>query len=242
MQLKNNTILITGGASGIGLAMTKKFARLGNTIIITGRNTNKLSAVKAMLPDVHTIPCDITQQADIDHLVHTIEQQFPKLNILINNAGVQYNYELTNEPNALQKVEHEINTNLLAPIKLTTLLLPLLEQNDNAAIVNVSSALGLVPKQSAPVYCGTKAGLHIFTKALRYQLTHTKLFEIIPSLVDTDMTKGRGKGKISAEELTDEFITAFEKDKYEINIGKVKMLRLLARISPKLADNILSKG
>lgn len=121
---------------------------------------------------------------------------------------------------------------------------PKLLEKKEAAIVNVSSGLGLVPKESAPVYCASKAGLHIFSKSLRYQLesTNVKLFEIIPSLVDTDMTKGRGKGKLIPEQLVEEFWKNFVKDKYEIKIGKVKLLHLINRISPKLAESIMKKG
>lgn len=241
MQLNNNTILITGGSSGIGFAMAQKFANLDNTVIITGRNEDKLKAARKALPQVHTIACDMTKQEDLDKLVHTIEQQYPDLNVLVNNAGIQYNYDFAMAPDTLHMVEYEISTNLSGPLKLTSLLLPTLDRNNNSAIVNVTSSLGIVPKQSAPVYCATKAGLHIFTKALRYQQTAIKVFEVIPALVDTEMTKGRGKNKISPVQLVEEFIKGFENDTYEINIGKVKILRLLQRISPALANKIINK-
>lgn len=241
MRLNNNTILITGSTSGIGLAMAKRLIALNNNVIVAGRSDHKLKAIKELLPEADTIQCDLSKSADIDRLVHTIEQQYPQLNILINNAGVQYNYNFLKEHDVHKKAEHEIATNLTAPIKLIAYLLPMLEQNDNAAIVNVSSALGIVPKANAPVYCGTKAGVHIFTKALRYQLNHTKVFEVIPALVDTAMTEGRGAGKITPEQLVDEFIKGFKHDKYEINIGKVKILKLLHRIAPSFADKMMSR-
>ena len=102
--------------------------------------------------------------------------------------------------------------------------------------------LGLVPKMQAPVYCGTKAGLHIFSKSLRYQMANPKIFEIIPPLVDTPMAEGRGRGKIAPEDLVNEFIAAFRKDKLEINIGKVKLLKLINRLWPALAERIMKKG
>jgi short-subunit dehydrogenase involved in D-alanine esterification of teichoic acids len=113
-----------------------------------------------------------------------------------------------------------------------------------AAVVNVSSGLALVPKKSAPVYCGTKAGLHLFTKALRYQLegSPVKVFEIIPPVVDTPMTAGRGRGKISPKQLVEEFMRAFAKNQFEVNIGKVKLLRLINRLLPSLADRIMKNG
>ncbi len=120
--------------------------------------------------------------------------------------------------------------------------MPILKINDNAAIVNVSSGLGLVPKMQAPVYCGTKAGVHLFSKSLRYQLKQIKVFEIIPPLVDTQMTTGRGKGKISPKKLVDEFIDSFHKDKFEVSIGKVKLLKIINRISPSIAERIMKNG
>lgn len=242
MKLSNNTILITGGNSGIGLAMAKRFYELNNKVIITGRNADRLKAIKEQYPKIVTIQSDLTKPADIDTLVHKIEQEYADLNVLINNAGIQYNYMFTEEQDVHQKTTIEIETNLTAPIQLIAHLLPVLKQNSNAAIVNVSSGLGIVPKMTAPVYCGTKAGMHIFTKALRYQLDDIKVFEVLPTLVDTNMTKGRGKSKISPKQLVDEFIAGFEKDKYEINIGKVKLLRFIHRVAPKLADKIMMKG
>jgi short-subunit dehydrogenase involved in D-alanine esterification of teichoic acids len=148
------------------------------------------------------------------------------VNILINNAGIQYNYDFVNPEIATELIETELQTNLIAPLQLIKLMLPHLITKPKAAIVNVSSGLGLVPKQTAPVYCASKAGLHIATKALRWQLETTpiKVFEIIAPLVDTPMTQGRGKGKISPEALVDEFWNDFTRDRYEIKIGKTKLL------------------
>lgn len=242
MKLTNNKVLITGGSKGIGLALAKKFHALNNQVIITGRNQLDLDQVSQELSGIDTIQGDISSTQDIDKLVLYIEQKHPDLNIIINNAGVQYNYDLMSEENASHKIAYEIDTNLTAPILLTTLLLPTLSQNPDAAVVNVASALGLIPKRSAPVYCATKAGVHIFSKSLRYQMDDIKVFEIIPPLVDTAMTEGRGTAKISPDVLVEKFIKSFEKDQYEINIGKVNLLRALMRISPKLADRILKNN
>jgi short-subunit dehydrogenase involved in D-alanine esterification of teichoic acids len=163
------------------------------------------------------------------------------VNILVNNAGVQYNYNFLEEPNTLTKVQQEIEINLTAPLKLTSLLLPLLVQQESAAIINVSSSLGFVPKESAPVYCATKAGVHVFTKALRYQLdaSSVKVFEMIPPLVDTAMTKGRGSGKMSPDDVVEEFWKQFQRDRYEVMIGKTKILRVLHRFLPAIAEKIV---
>ena len=122
--------------------------------------------------------------------------------------------------------------------------MPLLLKNNNSALVNVSSGLFIAPKKSASVYCATKSAIHSFTKTLRYQLenTNTKVFEIIPALVETPMTAGRGKSKITTEQLTDEFFRNFKADKFESYIGKTKLLKLINRLSPKLADRIIKNG
>lgn len=243
MNISNNTILITGGATGIGLALAKRFAALSNTVIIVGRNEAALASAVAETPMLIAHRCDLAKRVEREELVMMVEQQFPMLNVLINNAGVQYNYDLANTSN-LPRIEPEITTNLTAPIELCSLLMPLLAEQNKSAIVNVSSGLAFVPKRSAPVYCATKAGLHSFTKALRYQLegTNITVMELIPPLVDTQMTQGRGTGKISPLQLADEFLRAFEKDEAEINIGRTAILRVLNRFLPSVAERIMKQS
>lgn len=244
MKINKNKILITGATAGIGKALTETFLKLDNQIITVGRNKEKLKELSKLDERIIPFQCDISKQEELDKLIVFIEQEHQDLNTLINNAGIQYNYNFIEEPQLLSKVEHEINVNFLAPLRLISLLLPTIQNNENSSIVNVSSGLALVPKMDAPVYCGTKAGIHIFSKSLRYQLDlhNIKVFEIIPPLVDTAMVAGRGKGKIPPQKLVDEFIRAFKKDKYEVNIGKVKLLRIINRISPSLADKLMKGG
>lgn len=239
MQIHKNKILITGATAGIGAALLQTFLDLDNEIIAVGRNERRLEELSKADKRIIPFKCDVSSQKELDQLTLFVEQEHKDLNILINNAGVQYNYNFDNEQQLLHKIEQEINVNLLAPLKLISLLLPTLQINDNSAIVNISSGLAIVPKAQAPVYCGTKAGLHIFSKSLRYQLDKVKVFEIIPPIVDTAMTAGRGKGKIQPQKLVDEFITAFIMNNYEVNIGKVKLLRIINRISPRIADSIM---
>lgn len=239
MKKSGNVVLITGGSAGIGLALAKKFLEADNKVIITGRNEDKLLQVKSNFPQIVTEVADSAREDDLRKLV----EKYGDVNILINNAGVQYNYVFIEERNAQDLIQMEFNINLIGPVLLIQMFLPKLLSKKEAAIVNVSSGLGLVPKESAPVYCASKAGLHIFSKALRYQLesTNIKVFEIIPPLVDTEMTKGRGRGKITPETLAEEFWDKFINDKYEMNIGKVKLLNLINRISPQIADKIMRK-
>ena len=241
MKTTGNTILLTGGTSGIGLALMKRFYHLGNRLIIVSGNSENLTALSREYPEITTIKCDLSVYQEVDKLITQCLDRHPEINVLFNNAGIQYNYQLMEKtyPNPL--IEKELRINLLSPLQLIQGLLPLLSQKQEAAIVNVSSVLAVVPKQSAPVYCGSKAGLHIFSKALRYQLESSKIsvFEVIPPLVDTPMTSGRGKNKISPEELVDEFMKNFSKNRFEMNIGKTKILRSLKRLAPGIADGIL---
>lgn len=239
MHLHKNKILITGATAGIGAALLQTFLNLDNEIIAVGRNESKLAELSKADTRIIPFKCDLSKQEELDRLALFVEQEHKDLNILINNAGIQYNYNFGNEHQLRSKIEDEININLLAPLKLIALLLPALQRNSNSAIINVSSGLAIVPKAQAPVYCGTKAAIHIFSKSLRYQLDKVKVFEIIPPIVDTAMTAGRGKGKISPQKLADEFINAFKKDKYEVDIGKVKLLRIINRMMPGIAERIM---
>lgn len=240
MNTSNNIVIITGGTAGIGLAFAKKFLDNGNHVIITGRDREKLERVQADFPGLVTQVADMNRFEDVEKLA----QRFTDTNILINNAGVQYNYDFADPAIPLDYVKTELQTNLVGPLLLIRLMLQQLMTKKTAAIVNVSSGLGIVPKQSAPVYCGSKAGLHLFTKSLRWQLedSNIKVFEVIPPIVDTDMTRGRGKGKISAEALVEEFWNGFQNDKYEMAIGRTKLLIFINRFLPKLADRIMRNG
>ncbi|MFY7900085.1 MAG: SDR family oxidoreductase [Chitinophagaceae bacterium] len=244
MITHNNVILITGGTAGIGLELVKQFYLLENKIIVASRNQTNLMELKKVFPALETLVCNLSDDASVKRLINTCIQEYSNINILINNAGVQYNYTWLEEKEGYAKIDEEIRINFISPMQIIHGFLPILISKQNAAIINVSSGLAFAPKKSAPIYCATKAAMHNATKALRYQLENSpiKVFEIIPPLVDTAMTKGRGKGKISPKELVDEFMINFKKDVFESNIGKTKLLRLIQRISPKLADGILKNG
>ena len=247
MKVNENKILITGATRGIGLALLKKFHEKGNHIIAVARNQNALNVLSEKFRNITLIACNLGDGNSVSELVKEIKQHHQDVNTLINNAGIQVNFyhsRFGEDSNKIQEIKDEIQINLTAPITLVHELIPLLLKNENASIINVSFGLAFAPKKSAPVYCGTKAGIHLFTKALRYQYENSglKVFEIIPPLVATDMTEGRGSGKITAEQLVDEFIKAYKNDLFEVNIGKTKLLRLIQRISPRIADNILKNN
>ncbi|TRX61429.1 SDR family NAD(P)-dependent oxidoreductase [Fulvivirga sp. M361] len=242
MELSGNKVLITGGSSGIGLAMARRLESMGNHVIITGRNRKKLEAA-ADRYGLDFYQCDLSVPDQLLALTEAIRDQHSDINMLINNAGLQFNYSFTDEV-SFERIQYEVEVNFNVVMKLCAAFVPLLLGTKESAIVNVSSGLALSPKKSAPVYCATKAGVHIFSKALRYQLegSNVNVFEVLPPLVDTPMTEGRGKDKISTQQLVDEFITAVGKNIYEINIGKVKLLKLMHRVAPAIADHLLKNN
>jgi short-subunit dehydrogenase involved in D-alanine esterification of teichoic acids len=245
MKLSNNTVFITGGASGIGLSMAKAFIARNNKVIICGRNLDKLEKVKKEVPGIHAVRCDVTNGDDIRKTIEHLASQELNVNILVNNAGIQYRYDLLSDSSADQKIREEIEINFTSVASLTYRFLPILKKSPQAAVVNISSFLGIVPKGSAPVYCATKAALHVFSKALRYQLEQSsiKVFEVLTPLVDTDMTKGREDdvGKMSPDVLASSVLRGIEANRYEITPGKAKVVLLLNRLFPSLIEKVIKK-
>ncbi|WP_080780183.1 SDR family oxidoreductase [Chryseobacterium phocaeense] len=228
MNITNNIILITGGGSGIGLEIAKAL-NTTNTVIIAGRNKAKLDAAAQGLDNVFTIQADITQEKDVNRLVEEIKVNFGGLNILINNAGHAYAYTLSDISDTYTKAAAEFETNYFAPIRLTEKLLPLLKQQENAAIVNVSSIVAFAPGSHVPTYSDSKAALHSYTQILRHELaknTAVKVFELMPPLVNTDFSVeigGRENG-IPPSEVSESLIKGLLENRYEIRVGNTEVL------------------
>lgn len=244
MSINNNVVFITGGAQGIGLAIAEKFLKEKNTVIICDRNEEKLNTAKELHPKLITYLCDIANFNELEIMVKEICKEYTELNILVNNAGIQNIGDFLTNNFSFEKISSEIDINLKAPIYLTKLLLPTLIKNDNASIINVSSLLAKIYKESAPIYCATKAGLHGFSKSIRYQLekSSVKVYEIMPPIIDTEMTSGRGSGKITSNDLVDEFFKNFRKSRYQVEIGKTKFLFFLQRYFPKSIEKYIRYG
>ncbi|MGP8260027.1 MAG: SDR family oxidoreductase [Acidobacteriaceae bacterium] len=187
MILTGNTILITGGGSGIGRALAEQFHQRGNQVIIAGRRQSALDAVTAANPGIKSIPLDVEDPAAIRSAAAQIAQDFPALNVLVNNAGIMRPEDLRKP--ALASADAIVATNLLGPIRLTAALMPHLLRQPSATILNVSSGLAFVPLAYTPTYCATKAAIHSYTQSLRYQLQHTaiQVIEIIPPWVATEL-------------------------------------------------------
>lgn len=238
MRSSDHYVLITGGAKGIGLALAKQFHQAGNRVVLVGRDRLALDAAAKALPRVKTCVADIALAADRARLI----EEFSAVSVLVNNAGIQCNGDFAQM--AAADVQREIDTNLVAPLLLTHGFLPHLQRHPESAIVNVSSALALSPKQSASVYCATKAAVHSFSRSLRWQLADTpvRVFDLMPPLVSTAMTAGRGKDKITPEALAEEFWRGFLADRFDLPIGKAKAAKLLVRWAPGVAERVLRKG
>jgi uncharacterized oxidoreductase len=239
MHITNRTILITGGGSGIGLAIAQLLSDHGNRLILTGRNQAKLEKAATQLPNATAISCDITNAADVTRLVDRVHTEFNDLSVLINNAGHGTNYQLGANANALAIAESEVITNYLAVVRLTELLLPVLSQQSEAAIVNVSSIVAFVPQVIIPTYSASKAALHSYTQALRYTLAKTtaiRVFELMPPLVDTELTREiGGETGIPPQQVAAELLTGLKQDTAEILVGQTAQFYEFHRASPSEA-------
>lgn len=240
MKATGNTILITGGATGIGLSLAEYFVNVGNEVVICSRRDSRLKDAKKKIPQIHIIQCDVSVDKQRESLVQRVKDEFKNLNVLINNAGIQRRIDLTGGIEDLLNGEDEIRTNLVAPIHLAALFIPFLREKTEAAIINVTSGLAFAPIARMPVYCATKSALHSFTMSLRFQLRDTsiKVFEIIPPGVDTELgipmaEKGiRSHGGIPASLVAKTTLEAFAADNYEIYVGEVKNIVEGARGNP----------
>lgn len=192
MQTSGNTILITGGGSGIGRGLAESLQAAGNQVIIAGRRQSALDATTQANPGMQSIALDIEKADGIQRFAAQVVERFPRLNVLINNAGIMRAENLKAEPVDLTAAEAIIATNLLGPIRLTAALLPHLKQQASATVINVSSGLAFVPLVLTPTYNATKAALHSYTQSLRYQLrsTRVEVLEIIPPYVQTELMNG----------------------------------------------------
>jgi uncharacterized oxidoreductase len=250
MDLKNNTILITGGTSGFGLEFTRQFLALGNTVIITGRNETKLAETKKLYPAVHSYQSDVSDPNAIKTLFEKITTQFPALNIIINNAGEMRIINLHDKSIGIENIAQEVEINLMGPIRMVQQFLPHLKAKNSAAIVNVTSGLALTPFPISPIYGATKSGLRSYTKSLRVQLKNTtiKVFELVAPGASTPLSDKftnvdgfDSKNNTSPEKVVAEAIKGMANDKLEIYPGISKVLKIMTRIIPNVILGQMSK-
>lgn len=249
MQLENHTILITGGTSGFGLEFASRLIALGNTVIITGRNAQKLQETKQKLPTVHTIQSDVSKPEDIIRLYDQVTREFPKLNILINNAGEMRKLSL-HQQHDLHDITREIDINLMGPIRMVQQFLPHLKKQSSAAILNVTSGIAFMALPISPIYSASKSGLRAYTQALRVQLKNTdiKVFELVAPGSSTPLNDKfiqedgfDARMLMAPEKIVDVAIQGMQKNKYEIYPGLASIIRLMSRLAPKFVLSQASK-
>lgn len=237
MQLSGNTILITGGSEGIGFELAKALVP-ENTVIICGRNENKLARAKAELPQILTEVCDVTDEIQRDALVKRVLNSHPRLNVLINNAGGRHRIDLLRGDGIEAALNYDTVLNFIAPASLCGKLIEHFQTQPKAAIVNISTGLVYLPKAVQPFYCTAKSALHSYTKSLRWALkgSSVRVFEVFMTLVDTNFHKGELPKTIramSAQEAARLTLKGIGRGAEEIHIGKAALARWIALAAPR---------
>jgi len=232
MKTTGNTIFISGGSAGIGLAIAKKFNAAGNKVIINGRSEERLQSALKQLDNAVAIQGDLSLKADRIKIAEELKNNHPAVNIIINNAGAAFMNDLSDSNNnAAEKAYEEINTNYISVIDFTALTLPLLLQQEEAAIVNVSSIAVFRSNKYLPTYSASKAALHSYTQGLRDTFADNEnlsVYELYPPLVNTEFSAEIGGASgIPASEVADELFTALEKDQFEVPVGDTKKIHEL---------------
>ena len=245
MNIKEKTILITGGASGIGLEAAKQFLAIGAKVIITGRTQAKLDAAKRMYPALIAIQSDAGKKEDAESLFHKVKE-LGGIDILYNNAAVLVppsNLGVVNDKH-VHGALYEMEVNYLGVIRLTNLFMTILQSRKEAAIINTTSILSQAPSLIEATYSSSKSALAFYTVSLREHLkiigSKVKIFELIPPLVATEMTADRDDKKISPEEMVKGLIDGLHKDHYTIRVGDAKLFNLINRFFPKFAFGLIN--
>lgn len=218
IDFRRSTVLITGGATGIGLGLTKEFLRRGSKVIIAGRRQQALDDAKQQLPQVNVIQADVTTASARRRLRDEVVKAYPGVNVVVNNAGVLRRVDLKDETDVWDERQEEVDTNISAPVHITSLFLPTLLANSSAAspsaIINISSLYAFAPAVLSPSYSATKAYLHSFTQTSRIHLkdTNVQVYEIVPPLVATAMSGGVGADVAEFSNLVINRVAAGEKE------------------------------
>lgn len=241
VKTNDNTIVITGGTSGIGLATARALVREHNTVIVLARSADKLERAKADVPGLMGVACDVTDEGAMRTALTNLAAERP-FNILINAAGISRACRIADDDDAIAIARAEITTNLLGTIIATKLALPFLSKHAEAAVVTISSGVALAPHYAEPFHSATKAALHAFCRCLRAQLagSSVRVIEVMPPLTDTPNTQGLKAKKVSPETVAEAIVRGIGKETPELKIGIVKALGFLSRASPELAARIVT--
>lgn len=236
MKPSGNTVLITGGGAGIGLALAVAFMDADNHVIICGRTKETLEAAQKKYPKLDYIVADVSTETGRQFLSFELAGRFPDLNVLVNNAGI---YSMTDimHPNFISALENELSTNLVAPIALIQKLIPILEKQNNATIINVTTGYVFIPSAQSSAYSASKTALRAITQGLRFKLRRSsiRIVEVVPPAVNTQMNKGKNISLMNPDFFAQKVFRKLVKGDEEIVVGVSKAAKLLSRIAPKFA-------
>jgi uncharacterized oxidoreductase len=243
VNLTNHTVLITGGATGIGLGLAKLLLARGNTVAVCGRRQDRLDEAQRNHPGLIAYRCDVSVEEERRRLLAAIRDDGLSPNVLVNNAAHMAAYDLA-DPEALDMaaVRRDIAVNFIAPIEMIRLFLPTLREQRDPVIINVSSPGGLVPVARVPVYCASKAALCSFTRSLRHQLRGAvRVITVYPPSVATEMMDGVEVPKVSADDCCRDIVARLAGGRDEIWIGDGRYLPILARLAPQWTFDLVNR-
>ena len=242
MDFQNKRVIITGGSSGIGRALAQALLQRGARVVVCGRDAARLDAALTQLPGAEGVVCDLTEPRELSHLAEEALARLGGLDLLIHNAAIQQALSLATAPSEGreelgERMARELTLNLIAPLRLTALCVDALRHGVEPAVMHVTSVLAHSPKASAPAYCASKAGLRSATHSLRHQLAPLgiQLVELVPPVVDTEMTRGRSEpGKLSPLSVAEAALHGLARGALEIHVGRARTAAWLGRIAPGL--------
>jgi uncharacterized oxidoreductase len=247
MRMRDRTVLITGGTSGIGLEFARQLSE-ANVVIVTGRNLQRLEGARKLLPKLHIWRSDVASEAEVRALHDELVQKFPKLDTLINNAGIMRNIKFPRVA-PVEDVCREIDINLSGTIRMVNQFFPWLARQPEALIVNISSGLAFVPFPAAPVYSASKAAIHSFSLALRAQAarTNVRIVELAPPGTETPLFRGefaeemQGEKGMDVSRLVNQAIAGIESGRLEIRPGAANVLKIASRVAPQQMLKLMSR-
>ena len=247
MQVSGRSVLVTGGSRGIGLELARSFASRGARVAVCSRAEEAPSGLDGFRSQIRHFTCDLSRVEEVQGLADRVRTEWGAPGILVNNAGVQFNHDWaeTSAEDRVRWAHTELCVNTMAPTLLTAHLLDDLRAAAPGVVVNVTSLLALSPKPSAPVYSASKAAMRSFTQALRWQLADqgsVRVVEVVPPMVDTAMTAGRGARKMQPAEAAEQIVQGLEKGSDEIHLGVAGLVHLMSRVAPPLATAILKRS
>ncbi len=244
MKLTGNSVLITGGGTGIGLGLAGSLLAKGNEVTVCGRRQNKLDEARALYPNLRTFRCDVADAEQRRELFEYIAGAGSPINVLINNAACMRPYDLTRPQELdMESAQQDLATNFVAPVEMTRLFLPMLLESERPAVINVSSPGGVVPVARFPFYCASKAALDSLTRSLRHQFQgKLEVITIYPPSVETEMMQGVELRTVSVEDCCNEIMQGLPRGKDELWVGEGRYVPILLRLAPKKLFGLVNRA